>query len=199
MYRKLQEAKEGKISTTQQKIDGLLVPEPRLRQFSRDTLLHAEAQFIICNDQALTVADNATFRNCLVAMRAKTTRADLPSTHEVRTYIHNQSVAWLKELKTDIEVSYNNESLKILRNNIQNAPGKISTTADGWTTDNTKALFFGMTAHWIDVKDGKWKLQAEVVGFKGISGEHNGWNLGRYFVGLCDRVGIWTQNRSKVS
>jgi hypothetical protein len=29
----------------------------------------------------------------------------------------------------------------------QNAPGKISSTADGWTADTTKASFLGMTAH----------------------------------------------------
>jgi hypothetical protein len=40
----------------------------------------------------------------------------------------------------------------------QAAPGKISCTADGWTADTTKAAFLGMTAHWIDVKDGKWKM-----------------------------------------
>jgi hypothetical protein len=55
-----------------------------------------------------------------------------------------------------------------------------------------------MTAHWIEVKDGNWKLRSEVVAFKGLSGEHSGGNLGRYFVGLCERVGIITQNQSKV-
>jgi hypothetical protein len=40
----------------------------------------------------------------------------------------------------------------------QNAPGKISSTADGWTIDNTKGLFLGMTAHWIDIKGGKWTM-----------------------------------------
>ena len=55
-----------------------------------------------------------------------------------------------------------------------------------------------MTAHWIDVKDGKWKMRSEVVGFKAISGDHGGDNLGRYFMGLCDRVGICNQDGSKV-
>jgi hypothetical protein len=45
----------------------------------------------------------------------------------------------------------------------QAAPGKISATADGWTTNNTKVSSLGMTAHWIEVKDGKWKLQSEVL------------------------------------
>ena len=55
-----------------------------------------------------------------------------------------------------------------------------------------------MTAHWIEVKDEKWKLHSEVIGFQPISGEHSGGNLGRYFVGLCDRVGIMSKNESKV-
>jgi hypothetical protein len=81
---------------------------------------------------------------------------------------------------------------------LQEAPGKVSTTCDGWTADNTKGSFLGMTAHWIEVKDETWKLRSEVVGFQPISGKHSGDNLGRYFVGLCDRVGIMSKNESKV-
>ena len=71
-------------------------------------------------------------------------------------------------------------------------------TSDGWTADNTKGSFLGMTAHWIEVKDKTWKLHSEVVGFQLVSGEHSGENLGRYFVGLCDCVGIMSLNKSKV-
>jgi hypothetical protein len=56
-----------------------------------------------------------------------------------------------------------------------------------------------MTAHWIDVKNEKWKLRAEVVGFRPVAGEHSGENLGRHFVGLCERVGILDKDQSKVS
>ena len=56
-----------------------------------------------------------------------------------------------------------------------------------------------MTAHWIQVKDEKWKLRNAVIGFKGLSGGHSGENLGRYSVGLLDRVGIMDKKRSKVS
>ena len=75
----------------------------------------------------------------------------------------------------------------------QAAPGKILSTADGWSADTMKAAFLGMTTHWIDVKDAKWKMQSEVVGFKAISGDHDGDNLGCYFMGLCDCVGICNQ------
>jgi hypothetical protein len=53
--------------------------------------------------------------------------------------------------------------------------------------------FMGMTAHWI-----VWKLRAEVIGFKGVSGTHSGENLGRYAVGLLDRVGVMDKSQSKV-
>lgn len=56
-----------------------------------------------------------------------------------------------------------------------------------------------MTAHWIEVKDGMWKMRAEVIGFKALSGAHSGENLGRYAVGLLDRVGIMDDKTSKAS
>ena len=55
-----------------------------------------------------------------------------------------------------------------------------------------------MTAHWIEVKEGKWKMKAAVIGFKALSGGHSGENLRRYSVGLLDRVGIMDKKGSKV-
>lgn len=81
----------------------------------------------------------------------------------------------------------------------QTAPGKVSITMDGWSADTTKMSFQGMSAHWIEVKDGKWKMRASVIGFKGLSGAHSGENLGRYAVGLLDRVGIMNNKASKVT
>ena len=151
--------------------------------------------------QPLLLTNKATFRNCLVVMRPLTKASDLPSTHETRLYLHNAFVQRLKKLKQDIEVCLLFVSLsERLLPPLQNAPGKVSTTADGWTADNTKQGYLGMTAHWIDVnKAGKWTLRAKVVGFRLIRGTHAGSNLGRYFVGLCDRVGIMSRSHSKVS
>ena len=81
------------------------------------------------------------------------------------------------------------------------APGLISTAADMWTADTTKAGFLGVTAHWIGVKmepKETWELRSEVIGFRSVSGDHSGENLGRYFVGVCDRIGIMSAERSKV-
>jgi len=55
-----------------------------------------------------------------------------------------------------------------------------------------------MTAHWIEVKEEKWKMKAAVIGFRALSGGHNGENLGRYSVGLLDHVGIMDKKSSKV-
>jgi hypothetical protein len=79
------------------------------------------------------------------------------------------------------------------------APGKFSVTADGWTANNMKGSFFEMTAHWVEVSSQKWRLQLEVVGFQGVSGSHSGLNLGQYFVGLCNCVGITTLKSLKVT
>jgi hypothetical protein len=78
------------------------------------------------------------------------------------------------------------------------APGMVSATADGWSVDTTSASFLGVTGHWVEVTDGIWKLRSEVIGFRGVSGEHSGKNLGQYFVGVCERVGIVNAQRSKV-
>jgi hypothetical protein len=81
---------------------------------------------------------------------------------------------------------------------LQATPGLVSTTADCWSVDTTKASFLGVTAHWIEVKSGKWRLRSEVIRFRPVSGEHSGGNLGQYFVGVCKRVGIINAERTKV-
>jgi hypothetical protein len=81
---------------------------------------------------------------------------------------------------------------------VQAAPGKVSITQDGWLADMTKTGFQRMTAHWIEVKEGKWKLKARVMGFRGLSSGHSGENLGRYSEGLLDHVGIMDKKGSKV-
>jgi len=82
------------------------------------------------------------------------------------------------------------------------APGLISTTADMWSADMTKLAFLDVTAHWIDMKgregEEMWEMHSEVISFQSVSGDHSGKNLGQYFVGVCDRIGIMNTKRSKV-
>ena len=71
---------------------------------------------------------------------------------------------------------------------------------DLWSVDQTKASFLGITAHWINIDStpSKWTLRTEVIAFRGISGPHTGDNIGRYFMGLCERVGLISTGVSKV-
>jgi hypothetical protein len=137
-------------------------------------------------------------------MRPKSTLQDLPTTRDVGNHLHNEFVKWLARLKDDIEVSTCVQICqKISRLTIlqQATPGKISATADMWTVDTTKAAFLGVTAHWIEVKmepRETWAMRSEVIGFRPVSGDHSGENIGRYFVGVCDRIGIMNGERSKV-
>jgi len=108
-------------------------------------------------------------------MRPKAALRDLPTTHDVVTHLHNEFVDWVAQLTKDIEVR---------------APGRISTTADMWSADTTKAAFLGVTAHWIQVTKEIWEMRSEVIGFRSVSGDHSGENLGRYFVGVCNQIKI---------
>ena len=81
---------------------------------------------------------------------------------------------------------------------IKEAPGSVLITSDTWTIDTTKAAFLGVTAHWIEIREGRWSVRAEVVGFQSISGDHSRENLGRYVMGVFDWVGIMCKDQSKV-
>ncbi|KAG6855431.1 hypothetical protein H0H87_002998 [Tephrocybe sp. NHM501043] len=96
-------------------------------------------------------------------------------------------------------IACDDQALGDIKQWIEDAPGKICAMADGWSADTTKAPFLGMTIHFVEVdKTGSWKLAAEVVGFKLLSGAHSGDNLGQYFVGLCERVRIIGPRYSKL-
>ncbi|EIW57566.1 uncharacterized protein TRAVEDRAFT_99481, partial [Trametes versicolor FP-101664 SS1] len=71
--------------------------------FSRVGIADAVTKHVVCGAQALLLADEPTFTNCLVVMRPKTTKEDLPSRTTVRTRIQNNFVDLLKALEAAIE------------------------------------------------------------------------------------------------
>jgi hypothetical protein len=101
---KKKEEEEKKLK--QLKIENMVEIEriPISSQFTCDRALVAIAKFIACDDQALAVVEKPVFCNCLIAMWPKTSQNDLPSTHDLVVYIHNQFVAWMKKLKEMIQV-----------------------------------------------------------------------------------------------
>jgi len=76
--------------------------------------------------QAFALAEKPVFRNCLVAMRPKTTRKDLPSRHDIEVHIHNEFVDWLKILKTEILVSNKTAFLQVVLTFIHRKPSARS-------------------------------------------------------------------------
>ena len=54
--------------------------------------------------QSFAVANKAIFRNCLVAMRPAATNADLPSAHDISTFIHNSFIKFFDKLRVTIQV-----------------------------------------------------------------------------------------------
>lgn len=52
----------------------------------------------------LSTANKVVFCNCLIAMWPQANKSDLPTTHDITMYIHNQFVAHLNALKEDIMV-----------------------------------------------------------------------------------------------
>jgi hypothetical protein len=102
LWKKKEAEKDQKeVQTT---LDGTVEKTPGLRVFTREGVLDAVARHIVCTDQALALADDVTFRNCMVAMRPHASKADIPSTHDVTQYIHNEFVSLLGKFKMDILV-----------------------------------------------------------------------------------------------
>jgi hypothetical protein len=98
--------KTGKSAKSQSTLDGKIERIAIPSAFTREGIVEAIAKHIVCDDQALSLADKATFRNCMVAMRPRTTATDLPSTHDVTIFIHNQFISLVKTLKEEILVRF---------------------------------------------------------------------------------------------
>jgi hypothetical protein len=56
----------------------------------------------------------------------------------------------------------------------------------------------GVTAHWISTDAGVWSLEKEVIAFKGLTGRHDGQNLGAHLLACLRRVKIVTGSTNKV-
>jgi hypothetical protein len=103
LWKKNQKEK-NEIKQRQMKLDGAIEKMSKLKEFMREGVLDAVARHIVCNNQALAVAEERTFRNGLVAMRPRSTMADIPSTHDVTQYIHNKFVSLLGTFRAKILV-----------------------------------------------------------------------------------------------
>ncbi|RPD57652.1 hypothetical protein L226DRAFT_434476, partial [Lentinus tigrinus ALCF2SS1-7] len=66
--------------------------------FSPNSILKHVTIHIVLGDQALALASETSFWNCLVTMRPKTRKSELPSQTTVRTHIMNDYADYLDRL-----------------------------------------------------------------------------------------------------
>ncbi|KIK81830.1 hypothetical protein PAXRUDRAFT_53714, partial [Paxillus rubicundulus Ve08.2h10] len=71
-------------------------------------------------------------------MQPAITKTDLPLTHDISTYVHNEFIFFIKKLK---------DKLQAMSFNASSVTGCVSTTTNLWSVNQTKAAFLGITAH----------------------------------------------------
>ncbi|KAG1810927.1 uncharacterized protein BJ212DRAFT_1302242 [Suillus subaureus] len=100
---KLQANRKKQEKDVQQNL-GQMFQKLQNTEYSREDMLCTVAEFVVCDNQSLVVADKPAFRNCLVAMQLNAILADIPSTHDVSAYIHNAFIEFIKGLKVQMQM-----------------------------------------------------------------------------------------------
>ena len=73
----------------------------------------------------------------------------------------------------------------------QNALGKISHTADIWSDQNLQSWLI-ITVHYVHRNSHSWELslEADIIAFHHVVGDHGGENIGELLEKLLDHAGI---------
>jgi hypothetical protein len=117
---------------------------------------------------------------------------DIPRRTKVTGAIIDAWGVYFDVLKKALQVSLSRFTLRaIFFITHQDAPGRISFTADIWS-NQSRYPFLAVTAHWIerDESTHHLKLQAALIAFHRLRGSHNGPRLARIVLHILDRVGV---------
>jgi hypothetical protein len=118
--------------------------------------------------------------------------SDIPRRSNLRGAIIDAWGEYFDVLKKELAVSLSRFTLRaILFITHQNAPGKISFTADIWS-NQSRHSFLAVTAHWVerDEPTRHLKLRAALIAFHRLRGSHTGQRLARIALNILDRVGV---------
>src|SRR5262249_13251494 len=88
-------------------------------------------------------------------------------------------------IRRDIDKRFGDEKGRV-RAMLQDAPGFLSFSMDGWTSPNMRA-FLGITVHWIDTD---WQMRNLLMDMAPLSGSHTGENMYATFQTACDDFGV---------
>ncbi|KAF8152416.1 hypothetical protein B0H34DRAFT_663562, partial [Crassisporium funariophilum] len=78
-------------------------------KFTREGTLHAVVALTATNNQVIASFQQLLithFCNVLISIKPKSTLLDLPNTHSVKVYLHNEFVRHMRDLKAQITVSF---------------------------------------------------------------------------------------------
>ena len=128
----------------------------------------------------------------LVFLREDLTDDDIYGRDKLKQSIMEAWYSYYLILKDELEVIffYIQCYLTILLIISKSALGKISYTADVWSSANLQS-YLAITAHWAyrDDLDGAIKIKARLIAFHRILGRHTGEKLAQLCIDLLDRAG----------
>lgn len=138
-----------------------------LSDSERASILHHLVKFIVDSKSPFSIVKSFSFKQFCTALN---NRYQLPSPQTIVRAISDE------HLKMQAK----------FRKNLQAAPGKISLTADGWSS-RTMRGYFVVTAHWIDVD---WTLQHSILRFIYFPRPHNSSTTATLLTQIIHQYGI---------
>ncbi|CAB5175595.1 unnamed protein product [Rhizophagus irregularis] len=138
--------------------------------FSQKGFRKRVIRWVVNNDQPFNVTENKEFRDMVTFIR--------PGIH----------VPSADTLRRDANDNFN-AAKYIFKQELQEAPGRLSFTVDAWTSKN-QIPFLGISVHWINKK---WELKCTTLDFCVLSGSHTGANLSEKFLNTLQDFGVITK------
>ncbi|GBE77502.1 hypothetical protein SCP_0103770 [Sparassis crispa] len=123
-------------------------------KWSKEGLEENILQFVVETDQALNITEHASFRGLLQYQHRKSTDKDIPK----HTYVTTRIIGHAAEIQ------------KELAKKLQDAPGRVSLTFDGWTSAIMRA-YLAVIVHYIT---DDWKLWTELLAFSELEVNNKG-------------------------
>ncbi|KIL57978.1 hypothetical protein M378DRAFT_188346 [Amanita muscaria Koide BX008] len=143
--------------------------------FSHQVFLEHLINFIVADDQSISVIECPEFRRLLLVLRVDLQEKDIPRRTKIRSSIITACNTWYTVLKSDLAA----------------AAGQISFTADVWS-DRSLRPYLAITAHWLarDVSTRSLQLQTALLAFHRLQGSHDGKSLANAAIFILDRAKI---------
>ncbi|CAN0050333.1 unnamed protein product, partial [Discosporangium mesarthrocarpum] len=129
------------------------------------------ADFVIVDQQSLSVAEEQTFRR-LLCIAANKEDLKLPSRRALRGLILARKESAVRTLTED--------ALK---------GRSVTSTSDIWTANN-RVAYISLTAHWIETTTEQWTLKKATMGCEAFGGSHTATRIQQKLEHMADVVCI---------